>query len=359
MRAMAILLLLHSTGVFAADQAMTWKEANKRSSDALFAGDAKEGQKYARLAFELYEASPNYTVANHAQLLLNLAGTRLETDDLSGALTDINQGLRRIEMRNGGPHEHLVAVLEQSTEMALARFALHAANAQYSRAASMADRVWGPTDERSIAIHVRWADELRQRNGRQWADEAFDQARKNALAGNASPRLLTMIDLQQARLAVESRRHREAIPLYRRAIHSMEQRAHPAETGLLVQALAQLEFACKKARNPECEQDARARYAAHTSAADDRLIPLIRVQPEYPQTAADRGLEGVVEIYLHIAADGTVTEATVRHSDPPGVFDQAALDAVRKWTFKPKVVDGQPVPHSGLSVVQFTKVRER
>ena len=38
----------------------------------------------------------------------------------------------------------------------------------------------------------------------------------------------------------------------------------------------------------------------------------------------------------------------VLEAEPSGVFDQAALDAVGKFRYKPKVVDGEPVEITGV-----------
>ena len=44
---------------------------------------------------------------------------------------------------------------------------------------------------------------------------------------------------------------------------------------------------------------------------------------------------------LLIDASGRVTKAKVLESNPPGVFDQAALEAARSWRFSPGTLGGQ------------------
>jgi TonB family protein len=58
---------------------------------------------------------------------------------------------------------------------------------------------------------------------------------------------------------------------------------------------------------------------------------LIKVAPDYPAGAQGRSGEVVVE--LNVAADGTVAQARVVEAQPRGLFDQAALDAVRRWRY--------------------------
>ncbi|MCL1080086.1 M56 family metallopeptidase [Parashewanella spongiae] len=64
--------------------------------------------------------------------------------------------------------------------------------------------------------------------------------------------------------------------------------------------------------------------------------PIVRVNPQYPQEAAKLGQTGFVVIEFKVSEkDGSVHSAHVSESSPAGVFDQAGLDAVKKWKYKP------------------------
>lgn len=76
---------------------------------------------------------------------------------------------------------------------------------------------------------------------------------------------------------------------------------------------------------------------------DREAVPVVRVNPIYPSGAAQRGIEGYATIKFTIGPSGNVTDAEVIGSDPPGVFDRAALKAIRRWRYDPKLVDGRPV----------------
>lgn len=67
--------------------------------------------------------------------------------------------------------------------------------------------------------------------------------------------------------------------------------------------------------------------------------PTTMVPPAYPPRALG---DGVVIVELRIDATGTVTGARVVQS--ASGFDQAALDAARKWRFRPAQRAGAPVP---------------
>jgi TonB family protein len=65
--------------------------------------------------------------------------------------------------------------------------------------------------------------------------------------------------------------------------------------------------------------------------------------PEYPSRARQRETEGWVDIEFTVGKDGTTRDLSVRAAEPAGVFDRAALDAVRRWRYEPRVVDGTVV----------------
>ncbi|MFO7286363.1 MAG: energy transducer TonB [Gammaproteobacteria bacterium] len=72
-----------------------------------------------------------------------------------------------------------------------------------------------------------------------------------------------------------------------------------------------------------------------TADADEPLRPLIQVQPEYPPAAAERKLEGWVELAVTVDTSGAVQRAELLRSEPAGVFDAAASAAVMRWRYPP------------------------
>ncbi|MDE0419988.1 MAG: energy transducer TonB [Gammaproteobacteria bacterium] len=63
----------------------------------------------------------------------------------------------------------------------------------------------------------------------------------------------------------------------------------------------------------------------------------------YPTDAKANGVEGRVVVRYDVTVAGTVANAVVIESEPPGIFDDAALAAVRSWRFRPMVVHGEVV----------------
>jgi len=72
----------------------------------------------------------------------------------------------------------------------------------------------------------------------------------------------------------------------------------------------------------------------------------------YTSTARDAGISGIVTIAVMIETDGSPGRMRIVHGLGYGL-DQSALIAVRHWRFKPRLVNGQPVPSELVVSVPF------
>ncbi len=80
-------------------------------------------------------------------------------------------------------------------------------------------------------------------------------------------------------------------------------------------------------------------------ASANRPLQLLSGQgPVYPAAARAEGVEGSVTVRYDVTVEGAVENARVVASEPQGVFDEAALLAVRSWRFNAPVVDGERRP---------------
>ena len=76
--------------------------------------------------------------------------------------------------------------------------------------------------------------------------------------------------------------------------------------------------------------------------AEGDYLPIVRVAPVYPARALSRGLEGYVDMSFTVTTTGTVRDPVVLFSTS-SLFERAAMRAVLKFKYKPRVVDGIPV----------------
>jgi len=77
------------------------------------------------------------------------------------------------------------------------------------------------------------------------------------------------------------------------------------------------------------------------------------VAPIYPAQAMARGEAGEVRLRLTVDTEGRVSDAQVLAASPARVFDQAAINAVRKWQFEPVVRDGRAIEASVMTTIRF------
>ncbi len=86
---------------------------------------------------------------------------------------------------------------------------------------------------------------------------------------------------------------------------------------------------------------------------DTDAIPVVRIAPVYPRRAKQARIEGWVTMEVLIRPDGSVSDAKVMESAPPRLFDEAALAAMQRWKFRPKIVDGTPVAQRAKQTIEF------
>jgi TonB family protein len=67
----------------------------------------------------------------------------------------------------------------------------------------------------------------------------------------------------------------------------------------------------------------------------DYVVPLVRIAPQYPGSAAATHLNGCVVIAADVRPDGLSDNYEIVDSQPAGVFDDAALRAMNQWRFQP------------------------
>jgi protein TonB len=84
------------------------------------------------------------------------------------------------------------------------------------------------------------------------------------------------------------------------------------------------------------------------------LIVLSRVLPEYPPRARAQKIEGWVRLEIEVSPSGTVSAARVVAASPERVFDRAALEAIRRWRFKPAFSEGRAVAQRATLTMTFS-----
>lgn len=84
----------------------------------------------------------------------------------------------------------------------------------------------------------------------------------------------------------------------------------------------------------------------------DPPVPVRTVPPEYPDALKRDGVVGMVVVKCTIDEQGNVADPEIEKSTNPG-FDKAAVDAIKKWKFKPARQDGNPVAKKVSIPIKF------
>jgi len=77
-------------------------------------------------------------------------------------------------------------------------------------------------------------------------------------------------------------------------------------------------------------------------------LPIVRVAPQYPRRALINDVEGWVIVEFTVTPQGTVTNPRIVAEEPSGVFSDVAKNAVLKFRYKPRIVNGEPISVSGV-----------
>jgi protein TonB len=85
---------------------------------------------------------------------------------------------------------------------------------------------------------------------------------------------------------------------------------------------------------------------------DEEPVLVTAIKPEYPEFAKLAGVEGTVHVHAYVGRDGRVEDARIARSVM--MLDEAALDAVRTFVFKPAYSAGHPVAVWVVVPIRFT-----
>lgn len=83
---------------------------------------------------------------------------------------------------------------------------------------------------------------------------------------------------------------------------------------------------------------------------DQDARPVVRVNPKYPMDALRNGVQGWVKLAFDISEIGQVINVKIIDSEPKRVFDKAAKQALRKWKYRAKSIEGKQVQQHNFTV---------
>jgi protein TonB len=106
--------------------------------------------------------------------------------------------------------------------------------------------------------------------------------------------------------------------------------------------------------NPGGAPESTPRTSARPALGQTREVrALRRPPPAYPMQAQLDGLSGWVKVSFTVTADGSTRDVRVVASEPPGVFDAAAIEAAKRFLYAPRLENGVAVDRPNVET-EFT-----
>jgi TonB family protein len=98
----------------------------------------------------------------------------------------------------------------------------------------------------------------------------------------------------------------------------------------------------------DAQPDPSSETTQPSPAPDSAVRPISTVPPYYPPQALRQRIEGSVTVEFTITTTGSVRDPVVVSSNPPGVFDEAALQSISQWMYNPLLENGVAVERQGM-----------
>lgn len=81
--------------------------------------------------------------------------------------------------------------------------------------------------------------------------------------------------------------------------------------------------------------------------SDRDAQPMVRIPPQYPPRAAERGVEGSCLMQFDVTPDGTPTNI-VALDCTSSLFERSSIRAVERWRYEPRIENGNAVWRRGV-----------
>ena len=90
------------------------------------------------------------------------------------------------------------------------------------------------------------------------------------------------------------------------------------------------------------------------STASSMPVPTSQPAPRYPRNAVRAGIEGTVQVQVDVGPDGVPTSVALASGSGNRELDRAAIEAVRRWRFRPAMANGEPTVGRVTVPIQFS-----
>jgi len=130
-------------------------------------------------------------------------------------------------------------------------------------------------------------------------------------------------------------------------------KAAQQQAALAAQQKAKQEEEVQKPSSAAGNQVANAANASAGGSETRDAIPISTIRPRYPATALRNNQEGWVDVQYTVNVDGSVSNIQVISAEPRHVFDNAAIDALRRAKFSPAMREGTATASQQQKRIEF------
>lgn len=94
---------------------------------------------------------------------------------------------------------------------------------------------------------------------------------------------------------------------------------------------------------PTASADVSVDIGSGIGTGDGEYLPIVKVAPAYPIKAAAMSIEGECIVEFTVTTTGATKDVVTVPERCPKVFARSSVAAARKFKYKPRIVDGEPI----------------
>ena len=331
-------------------QADDFSSSYQAYQQAVAANDSKQTLVYAQQAYDLGKVSFGENHIDTAKLLMNLANAQRDSGDKVSASQNYNKVLASYQAHYG---DDSIEVLDPMLLAAESTTNDKKAQALFEDAIDVAKSLNEPlvlAEVYTAAFKHLYKTPEYNHTIKNYGLKAYDiysqHLPEDAIIRVDATYLAASIQFAEKHYDTAERLFLEVIKQYQALDYS-----HPSE----LHAHAVLVELYEKQNN---SQQATAHCIAIGKmkpwSDDQDQVPLFRHHPNYPKSYAKDRKSGWVDMVFTIDANGFVKSASVLDSKGGKRFEKESLEAIQKWRYAPKFVDGNPVEAEAKVRLDFT-----
>jgi TonB family protein len=316
--------------------------------------DRVEALQAAKHAYEIAESSKMADDARVAQVTLDYGMALLRNFDAEESRRVLKLALERYEDAYGKDSPRQIDVLLQLAQADFVLRRSRSSKKHLKKARTLAAELF---DNAS----VEYADYMyrigRVSNALTYTDEALEDiaAAHRIYVSNFEPMSIRLGESSHllGKMYLDEGRMDEAEPLLQAALQIFDS-TNPALFDRHIQVLADWGggLESRGLRDEATVFYVEAGRLQEPLATD--LKPLFRVAPQYPEDALRSGISGFVEWQFTVDERGFVVDPEIIRYQGARSFEKASLDALMRFRYPPRFVDGQPVATPGVtSTISF------